>query len=183
MVDWVQLSGTRSTSRLLGRLTGKPYRKGPETVSGLWLMILILMLLWVCYCILTLLNWRNSVPWANMRTSTKPEFDVSVNKGKRIQWQGVVWRCLKGTVRYVASLQTVREKLYPYFAVSDAVLGLAVKASLLFIQLCTVGLVELEWGSFKLYKHYKSIKFNKCYINPDGNVVKGLKGSEAPSHS
>ena len=63
----------------------------------------------------------------------------------------MVCYCLEGTVRLDACLLTVKEKVYPYFAASDAVVmqspGLAIRASLSSVQLCTVGLVEPARGT------------------------------------
>ena len=47
----------------------------------------------------------------------------------------------------VASSLTARENVYPYFAATDAALGLAIKA-LFFFRLCTVGLNESVRGSY-----------------------------------
>ena len=55
---------------------------------------------------------------------------------------------LGDTVRLDVCLLTVKEKVYPYFAASDAVPGLTVRASLSSVQLCTVGLVEPARGTY-----------------------------------
>ena len=41
--------------------------------------------------------------------------------GETVQGYGMVCYCLEGTVRLDACLLTVKEKVYPYFAASDAV--------------------------------------------------------------
>jgi len=50
----------------------------------------------------------------------------------------------KGHFQLCTRILTVNEEVYPYFAASDAVLDLVVKAPLFFVRLYTVGLVSFR---------------------------------------